>query len=176
MGSSATYGLRTCWTTGARWDRTTMRQTRCARPPPTRRSRCRTKYKNACEASRFLFTPLVLEMYGGLGTALTSFMKKMVDVVALRSDDAARRRRRRVDPEARMVADGAEAYPSSTAKAQEHVQWERRISVALARTVGQRLLGGGVDAVVGIAVVSESGTAHGTRVGVHDYTCTRRIK
>jgi hypothetical protein len=55
-------------------------------------------------------------------------------------DDAKQRRRRRVDPEARMVADGAEAYPSSKAKAQELVQWERRISVALARTIGQRLL------------------------------------
>ena len=90
----------------------------------------------------------------------------MVDVVALRSDDAARRRRRRVDPEARMVADGAEAYLSSKAKEQELVQWERRISVALARTVGQRLLGGGVDAVVGIADVSESG---GSKVGVEQW-------
>jgi hypothetical protein len=97
---------------------------------------------------------------------MTSFMKKMVDVVALRSDDAARRRRRRIDLEVRMVADGAKAYPSSSAKVQDLVQWERRISVALARTVGQRLLGGGVDAVVGVADVSESG---GSKVGVEQW-------
>jgi len=49
------------------------------------------------------------------------------------------------DREMRRVAVGVEEYPPNPCAADALIDWERRISVALMRSVGCRLLGGGCD-------------------------------
>ena len=104
----------------------------------------RTKYGEACSAQCFTFVPLVVESYGGIGR---DFLKFMEDIITAHAQGRGREGNPRAvrDREMRRVAVGVAEYPPNARAADALIDWERRISVALMRSVGCRLLGGGCD-------------------------------
>ena len=118
----------------------------------------RRKYEAACTAQCFTFVPLVIELYGGIGR---DFLKFMGDIITAHAQGRGREGNPRAarDREMRRVAVGVDEYPLNPCAADALIDWERRISVALMRSVGCRLLGGGVD----FLFAKEGGNDRGVR-------------
>ena len=109
-------------------------------------------------AQCFTFVPLVIELYGGIGR---DFLKFMGDIITAHAQGRGREGNPRAarDREMRRVAVDVEEYPPNPCDADALIDWERRISVALMRSVGCRLLGGGVD----FLFAKEGGNDRGVR-------------
>ena len=112
------------------------------------------KYLDASTTRGFAFTPLVLETYGGIGPDFLAFMGKVADKIIARAQGS---RQERVpagsegDGEEALVLDGilGGAVPVTRARSQIMLRWHRKISIARVRSIAERLVGGGLDSLVG---------------------------
>lgn len=112
------------------------------------------KYLDASTSRGFAFTPLVLETYGGTGPDFLAFMKKVADKIIARAQGSHQERvpaGSEGDGEEALVLDGilGGAVPVTRARSQIMLRWHRKISIARVRSIAERLVGGGLDSLVG---------------------------
>jgi hypothetical protein len=113
------------------------------------------KYGAAASAGCFAFVPAVLETYGGIGDSLHAFMKTVINKIVERRIGGTHRERvtgedRESSPEL-VVLDGlvGGALPIGQIRGRLLLRWLRKLSIARVRSVASRLLGGGLDSLVG---------------------------